>query len=62
MEPDETFAIIMVGADNATFSTAPATCTIVNDDAQVAPATAMRPISVADATPAIAGCGLRDRI
>jgi uncharacterized repeat protein (TIGR01451 family) len=36
-EPDETFKVIITGADNATFSTSPATCTIVNDDAQVPP-------------------------
>ncbi|HXH40235.1 MAG TPA: Calx-beta domain-containing protein [Thermoanaerobaculia bacterium] len=34
-EPDETFNIVITGADNATFSATPATCTIVNDDAQV---------------------------
>src|SRR3954451_9001865 len=36
-EPDETFNVIITGADNATFSTSPATCTILNDDAQVPP-------------------------
>jgi uncharacterized repeat protein (TIGR01451 family) len=36
-EPDESFVIIIVGADNANFSTAPATCTILNDDAPVPP-------------------------
>jgi uncharacterized repeat protein (TIGR01451 family) len=36
-EPDETFNVVITGADNATFSTAPAICTIVNDDAQVPP-------------------------
>jgi uncharacterized repeat protein (TIGR01451 family) len=36
-EPDETFNVIITGADNATFPVAPATCTIVNDDAQVPP-------------------------
>jgi uncharacterized repeat protein (TIGR01451 family) len=36
-EPDETFKVVITGADNATFSTTPATCTIVNDDAQVPP-------------------------
>jgi uncharacterized repeat protein (TIGR01451 family) len=36
-EPDETFNIVITGADNATFSSTPATCTIVNDDAQVPP-------------------------
>jgi uncharacterized repeat protein (TIGR01451 family) len=36
-EPDETFNVVITGADNATFSTAPATCKIVNDDAQFPP-------------------------
>lgn len=36
-EPDETFNIVITGADNATFSATPATCTILNDDAQVPP-------------------------
>jgi uncharacterized repeat protein (TIGR01451 family) len=36
-EPDETFNVVITSADNATFSTTPATCTIVNDDAQVPP-------------------------
>ncbi len=36
-EPDETFNIVITGTDNATFPVAPAICTIVNDDAQVAP-------------------------
>jgi len=36
-EEDETFKIVITGADNATFSATPATCTIVNDDAQVPP-------------------------
>jgi chitinase len=36
-EPDETFNVVITGADNATFSTTPATCTIVNDDAQIPP-------------------------
>jgi len=36
-EPDETFNVVITGADNATFSTTPATCTILNDDAQVPP-------------------------
>ncbi|HEV7571149.1 MAG TPA: Calx-beta domain-containing protein [Thermoanaerobaculia bacterium] len=36
-EPDETFNVVITGADNATFSSTPATCTIVNDDAQVPP-------------------------
>src|SRR3954452_18385050 len=36
-EPDETFNVVISGADNATFSTSPATCTILNDDAQVPP-------------------------
>jgi len=36
-EPDETFNVVITGADNATFSSSPAICTIVNDDAQVPP-------------------------
>jgi hypothetical protein len=36
-EPDETFNVVITGADNATFSATPATCTILNDDAQVPP-------------------------
>jgi uncharacterized repeat protein (TIGR01451 family) len=36
-EPDETFKVVLTGADNATFSASPAICTIVNDDAQVPP-------------------------
>jgi uncharacterized repeat protein (TIGR01451 family) len=36
-EPDETFKVVITGADNATFSSSPAICTIVNDDAQVPP-------------------------
>ena len=36
-EENETFNVVITGADNATFSAAPATCTIVNDDAQVPP-------------------------
>jgi uncharacterized repeat protein (TIGR01451 family) len=36
-EPDETFNVVITGADNATFSTSPTVCTIVNDDAQVPP-------------------------
>ncbi|MGA8806743.1 MAG: Calx-beta domain-containing protein [Thermoanaerobaculia bacterium] len=36
-EPDETFKVVITGADNATFSTSPAICTIVNDDSQVPP-------------------------
>jgi uncharacterized repeat protein (TIGR01451 family) len=36
-EPDETFNVVITGADNATFSSTPATCTILNDDAQVPP-------------------------
>jgi hypothetical protein len=36
-ELDETFNIVITGADNATFSTSPATCTILNDDAQIPP-------------------------
>lgn len=36
-EPDETFNIVITGADNATFSSTPATGTILNDDAQVPP-------------------------
>jgi uncharacterized repeat protein (TIGR01451 family) len=36
-EENETFKIVITGADNATFSAPPAICTIVNDDAQVPP-------------------------
>ena len=36
-EPDETFNVVITGADNATFSTTPASCKIVNDDAQFPP-------------------------
>jgi uncharacterized repeat protein (TIGR01451 family) len=36
-EPDETFNVVITGADNATFSSTPATCTILNDDAQLPP-------------------------
>jgi uncharacterized repeat protein (TIGR01451 family) len=36
-EPDESFNVVITGADNATFSVTPATGTIVNDDAQVPP-------------------------
>jgi len=36
-EPDETFNVVITGADNATFSATPATCTIVNDDSLVPP-------------------------
>lgn len=36
-EPDETFNVAITGADNATFSATPATCTILNDDSQVPP-------------------------
>ena len=36
-EENETFKVVITGADNATFSASPATCTIVNDDAQVPP-------------------------
>jgi uncharacterized repeat protein (TIGR01451 family) len=36
-EPNETFKVVITGADNATFSTSPAIGTIVNDDAQVPP-------------------------
>ncbi len=36
-EPDELFNVVITGADNATFSSTPVTCTILNDDAQVPP-------------------------
>jgi len=36
-EPDETFNIVITGADNATFFSTAATGTILNDDAQVPP-------------------------
>jgi uncharacterized repeat protein (TIGR01451 family) len=36
-EENETFNVVITGADNATFSSSPAICTIVNDDAQVPP-------------------------
>ncbi|MEA2414887.1 MAG: endoglucanase [Thermoanaerobaculia bacterium] len=36
-EENETFKVVITGADNATFSASPAICTIVNDDAQVPP-------------------------
>ncbi|MBV8546746.1 MAG: DUF11 domain-containing protein [Acidobacteria bacterium] len=36
-EENETFKVVITGADNATFSATPAICTIVNDDAQVPP-------------------------
>jgi uncharacterized repeat protein (TIGR01451 family) len=36
-EENETFKVVITGADNATFSATPAVCIIVNDDAQVPP-------------------------
>lgn len=36
-EPDESFAILIVGADNANFSSSAAFCTILNDDSPVPP-------------------------